>query len=314
MKPDEFEYQQLIYNAIRMGQENDPRTQQSLEGKLGPSDIGFCRQKAALMTRGLKPTDSKSLWAAGVGTAIHKYVGQYLLAAFPSWIIETRKVTATLSRTGAEISGTPDIIVPSANLILDIKTVDGFENVKRYGPSLNHQMQRHLYAMGAVQGGILDGSKQVWVGNVYLDRSGRFAEPYVTIEAMNDSLTEEIESWIEDVIYAVRIGEDANRDIAPAVCERICEFYTVCRGGLPVDESEPITDSNVVQAIDLYVEGRNLEKQGKDMKREAAAVLEGINGSDGRFQVRWVNISETKVEGFMRPASKRLDVRAVRRK
>lgn len=57
-----------------------------------------------------------------------------------------------------------------------------------------------------------------------------------------------------------------------------------------------------------------MEKAGKDMKREAQAVLDGINGSDGRFQVRWVTVSETQVEGFTRPASKRLDVRAVRRK
>lgn len=313
-KPDEFQLQELIDMAIRNGQELDPRTQQANEGRLGPSDIGFCRQKSALMTRGIKPTDSRPMWSAGVGTAIHKYVGQMLLAAFPDWIIESRRVTAKLPMSGAEISGTPDIIVPNQNLVLDIKTVDGFESVKRYGPSLNHRMQRHLYAMGAVNDGILDGSQQVYVGNVYLDRSGREAKPYVTIEAMDDALTEEIDSWVEDVIYAVKQGEDANRDIAPAVCERICNFYTVCRGGLPVDESEPITDTELVNAISMYVDGRDMEKQGKNMKREAQAQLEGVNGSDGRFQVRWVNISESAVAGFTRPASKRLDVRAVRRR
>ncbi len=312
--PDEKEIEELIAMAIRNGQELDPRTQQANEGRLGPSDIGFCRQKAALMTRGIKPTDSKPLWAAGVGTAVHNYVEKFITVAFPSWLIEDHKVTASLPRSGAEISGTPDIIVPNKNLILDIKTVDGFETVKRYGPSLNHRYQRHLYALGAIQERILDGSQQVYVGNVYLDRSGRNPRPFVTIEPMDDSLTEEIDSWVEDVIYAVKMGEDANRDIAPAVCEKICNFYTVCRGGLPVDESEPITDPNIVQAIDLYVEGRTMEKAGKDMKREAQAVLDGINGSDGRFQVRWVTVSETQVEGFTRPASKRLDVRAVRRK
>ena len=312
MIPDEMSLQTLISTAIRNAQEMSPRTQQSNEGRLGPSDIGFCRQKAALMTKGTLPTDSRDLWAAGVGTAIHEWAGAILKKAFPAWLIEDHRVTAVLPRSGAEISGTPDIIVPSMNLILDIKTVDGFESVRRYGPSLNHQMQRHLYAMGALREGLLDPSAQVYVGNVYLDRSGRTATPYVTIEPMSETLTEEADSWIEDVIYAVKNNEDANRDIAPAVCERICNFYMACRGGLPVDESEPITDPEVINGIDMYVEGRDLEKRGKAMKREASSLLEGINGSDGRFQVRWVTISESKVEGFIRPASRRLDVRKVR--
>ena len=307
--------QALITIGIRNGQENSARTQQSRAGKLGPSDFGFCRQKAVLMTKGVAASDAKPMWAAAVGTALHTYIADILGEQFPDWIIEGRghKVTATLPRTGAEVSGTPDYIVPNENLLLDLKTADGLLTVQRQGPSLSHRMQRHLYAMGAIAAGLLDDTKPVFVGNVYVDRSGKDPDPYVTIEEFDPGFTDEIDSWVEDTIYAVRHDEDASRDVAAAVCEKICEFFTVCRGALPAHDSEPITDPTLVGAIDQYVEGRDMEKTGKRLKAEAAAVLDGINGSDGRFQVRWVTTPGSEVPGYFRRESTRIDVRKVRK-
>lgn len=309
----------LIKMGLRSAQENDPRTLQSAAGRLGPSDIGFCKQKAVLMTKGVKATDSKPMWAAAVGTAVHNWTGAALKQMFPDWIIPMPedngkyRVTATLPRTGAQISGTFDTVIPDMNALLDTKTADGFAQIMRYGTSLNHKMQRFLYALGAVDAGILDPDRPILIGNVYLDRSGKNPDPYVLVEEFDPTFIDEVEAWVEDVIYAVRHGEDGEREIAPAVCERICEFYSVCRGSLPSSESEPITDNNLIQAIDMYVEGRNMEKQAKAMKSEAAALLDGINGSDGRFQVRWVETPASEVPGFTRAASRRIDVRAVRR-
>ena len=167
--------------------------------------------------------------------------------------------------------------------------------------------------MGAVDAGLLDGSRQVYVGNAYVDVSrGQGQKVLVKLQPFDDSLTDEIDSWVEDVIYAVKQGEDAERDLPAAVCEKICEFYTVCRGGLPSQESEPFTDPEVVNSIDLYVKGRDMEKEGKQMKKEAAAILTGLNGSDGTWQVRTVVVGEQDVPGFHRNASTRLDVRRAR--
>jgi hypothetical protein len=46
------EIKKLVIDALAAQETNTPRTMQSREGRLGPSDIGFCRQKAALMVRG----------------------------------------------------------------------------------------------------------------------------------------------------------------------------------------------------------------------------------------------------------------------
>ena len=305
----------LVSKALRDYMDGSDRSKQASDGILGPSDIGFCRQKAALVTRGVAPSDPTPKWAAAVGTAIHNYVEAAIKKAHPDWIlgsIDGLTVTATLP-SGATISGHPDIVVPSANAVLDIKTVDGFEWIKREGTSLNHKYQRHLYALGCVQAGIFDESRDVFVGNVYFDRSGREQEPVVVIEPMDHTLTIEIDSWINDVIYAVKNNEDASRDIPSPVCERICSFFTACRGGLETHEGMiNIEDPDLLAAIDMYVEARDMTKMADSMKREAQARLDGINGSTGKYQVRWVDVGATTVQSFEKAGYRRMDIRKVR--
>jgi len=310
------DYAALIAADLRAYDNASERSQQSMNGILGPSDIGFCRQKAALVTKGIDPSDQKKMWAAQVGTAIHNYVEAALKNAHPDWLmgsIDKITVTATLP-DGASISGHPDIIIPSENTILDIKTVDGFEWIRRNGTSDSHKYQRHLYALGAMQNGILDDSKPVYVGNLYFDRSGSEQDPILHIEEYDPDLTAVIESWISDVSYAVMHDEDASRDIAPSVCAQICEFYTACRGNLPVHEGQEFTeDPQIKTAIQMMIEAKEAEARAKRLKSAARPTLVGFNGTDGEYQVRWVEIQPTYVEGFQRAGSMRLDVVPLKR-
>jgi len=311
-----MEYGIAIDAALKAYMDNSSRSMQAAEGRLGPSDIGFCRQKAALMTMGVEPTDSSPKWAAAVGTSIHNYVEAAIKEMFPDWIlgsIDNLRVTAKLP-SGAEISGHPDIVIPNENTVLDIKTVDGFSWIKRNGTSQQHKYQRHLYALGCIKAGIFDPEKPIWVGNVYFDRSGKEQTPLVTIEEIDYTLTDEINSWITDVIYAVENKEDASRDIASAVCEKICSYFTACRGGLEVHEGgEIITDEETLTALEMYVEARETVKEAEQQKKEASARLYGINGSNGTHQVRWVEVSPTTVNSFQKDGYMRLDVRKVRK-
>jgi hypothetical protein len=252
------------------------------------------------------------MWAANVGTAIHAWAADALKAAFPEWIIEDVAVTATLP-SGNTILGHPDIIIPSWNTCLDVKTVDGFAKIKRFGTSPNHKYQRHLYTLGALQAGLLDASQPVYVGNVYLDRSGKEATPYVVIEEMDPLLTDEIDAWVEDVIYAVAHGEDASRDVAAPTCEAIsCEFYTACRGGLPVEENEVIDSPDVRDAVTLFIEARDMKREADKMANAAKAVLTGLNGVVGGWQVRTTVIPESQIAASTRNSYSRLDVVKVR--
>lgn len=309
------DYDIAISAALTAFMDNSARSQQAAAGRLGPSDIGFCRQKAALMTRGIDATDSTPKMAAAMGTAWHNYAEAAIKAMFPKWLlgsIDNIRVTATLP-SGAEISGHPDIVIPDENTVLDIKTVDGFAWIEREGTSQSHRYQRHLYALGCIAAGYFDRTKPVYVGNVYFDRSGKDERVLVKIEELDPTLTDEIDSWVQDVIYAVKHNEDASRDIPAPVCERICDFYTACRGGLPVHEGgELITDSEMLAAVDMYVEARDMVKTGEQMKKEASARLFGVNGTTGKFDIRWVEVQPTTVESFQKAGYSRLDVRKTR--
>lgn len=312
--PTAAEVSEMVRVAIRSYDAKRPRSIQSREGRLGPSDLGFCRAKAALMVRGIAPTDSKSLWPAHVGTAVGEWVEKAIKDTFPHWIVgSVDEVDVTYTMTnGSEVTGRPDIIATDLNAVLDLKTKDGLEVVRRYDDSLNYKFQRHAYLRGAVAAGLLDPTKPLYVGNVYLDRSGKDEQPYVTLEPVDDSLDDQIAGWVDDVIYARLHDEEAERDVASEVCERICEFFTVCRGNLPSQESEVIRDPEVSAALVLYVEATEAEKKAKRDKEAAKSVLDGINGTDGTYQVRWTYINESTVPSFTRAASQRISVTKLR--
>jgi hypothetical protein len=316
MSIDTATLQKVLADAIDEFGRRAPRTLQSKAGIMGPSDLGFCRQKAALMTRGVEQTDDTPINSAQIGTAIHTYLAEAFEWANPdNWLVE-RKVTARFP-SGAEISGTADLIMTDWNAVIDAKTVDGFEWVRREGTSLNHKYQRHTYAMGAIAEGLLDEDKPVYVGNLYIDRSGKEKEPLLIIEEFDPTMTIEIDSWIGDVIYAVQNNEDTSRDIPAPVCEKICEFYTVCRGDLPVEDGgENIDDEMRINAVRMFVDGRDLEKTGAQMKKEAGAILIDTNGVavvDGqRYTVRNTYVNPTTVQAFEKNGYNRIDIRKSR--
>jgi hypothetical protein len=306
------DYGALISAAIRSYSDSSDRSVQSDNGILGPSDIGFCRQKAVLMTRGVAATDSTPIMPAAIGTAIHNYTEAAIKEMFPTWLVgslDKIRVTAVLP-SGAEISGHPDIIIPEDNVLLDLKTKDGLAWAKREGASQSNKYQRHLYVLGAINAGLLDKAKPIYVGNAFLDRSGKEELIITDVAEYDPTLTDEIDGWVTDVIYAVTNKEDASRDLPSAVCEKICSHFTACRGGMQMnDGGEQIDNPELVAAINMYVEGRDMAKEAEQMKKEASAMLYGVNGATNSWQVRWVDIQRSTVESFEKQGYSRLDIR-----
>lgn len=300
----------LVHAAIMQFDAKRPRSIQSREGIIGPSDLGFCRQKTVLTMRGTPQSDSKSIWAAVVGTALGDYVEKSIKDTFPDWLvgsIDGHRVTYT-TRNGDEISGTPDVIVPSMNLLADLKTKDGFEWELRKGSSTSNKYQRHAYTKGAVDAGLLDGSQPVYVANIYIDRSGHIEMPFSEVQVLDDMLDDEITQWIEDVKYAVVNQEDASRDIVAPICAMICEYFTICRGGLPASDSDVYTDPDIVEATHMYVEGREMATEGEKQRKAAAKMLSGLNGIVEGWQVRTTEVDATDVPGFFRRGYSKVEV------
>lgn len=315
------EVAEMIHAGIEAKERANPRSQQSRDGILGPSDIGFCRNKALLTLKQVEPTNERSMWPAQVGTAVGDYIESGLKIAHPEWIIgsiDKVKVTARL-RSGTTITGTPDVIAPDLNGVIDLKSRNGLKLVERAGSSLNEVYQKWLYTKGAVDDGLLDGSKPLWYGNAYVDRSGADPELVVVWEEFDPMLEDAIEQWIADVIYARLHDEEASKDIPAPRCESMCEFFDVCRGGVLPDSDggEVIEDPLLIEAVRMYEEGKTLEAKGKKLKSEAAAALANVSGvapvGDEDFQVRWTYVNPYNVAAREQNGYFKIDVRRLKR-
>lgn len=305
---------ELALSAIKRYDAKRPRSIQSREGLLGPSDMGFCANKAALTTKGVPDSDSKSTWPAMLGTAIGEWCEAGMKEAFPDWIVGTVdqvRVEHTFP-CGAVVGGTPDLIMPSWNAIYDDKTKDGFEWVKREPWSRNHLWQVSTYVLGAIDAGILDPTKPITMGLVFWDRSGEIEQPYVVSRLFDPSVEDEIDYWITEVIDAVKHGTDAEREIPAPLCERICEKFTACRGQLPDADGDLIVDPELIGAMKMYLEGQEMTKEAKRLTSQAKTMLDGVSGIGEGIQVRWTRVNGSTVPSFERTGYDKIDVRRVR--
>lgn len=309
----------VLSTVLTAVMDNTARSEQKDAGQIGFSDLGFCQNKAVLTIRQTPPSDErKQLWKAIVGAALHDYIEKAFGQVWEDWLIEYgrddgNEVLVAKFANGAEVPGTPDIIAPEMNSILELKSKDGFATVKRQGIPRNHRFQTYAGALAAIQRGLIDGSKPVHLYWVYLDRSGEEAEPWVEHEEYDPKVLEEIVEWIDDVIYARTNEEEGAKEIPASVCINICEHFGNCRGSLPVGDPKVITDEAQLNAIEMHLEGKQLEKDGKEMVKAARKHLLGVNGSNGSHQVRTTFIPESDVAATRRASYEKLEVVPVRR-
>lgn len=305
MDPDAQGIADLVYHAIQRATQTTDRALQQAEHRIGMSDLGHCREYARRMITQEPFTDERDKTAAFLGTVIGIGTESALAVEHPDWLFQTEVVTTLPS--GLAILGHPDIIDPKANRLIDLKTKDGLELARREGPTGQQQFQRHGYALGAVQAGLLD-PEGLTVANVYIDRSGAETVPHVDVEPWQPDIGEQIDDWLEDVLYAVKTGEQASRDKPRDWCERWCEFYTGCRLG-DTDVTGVIEDEHAIAAIDMYLEGMGMERDGKRLKDQAKSALVGVAGSTGSHILRWVDIGPSEIPATTRRGYSKIDLR-----
>ena len=300
-----------VYDAIQRASTYSERSQQSAGFQIGVSDLGFCSEKVRRMVAGIPEPVTDKL-AAFLGTAIGDHVERACAAVWPQAIMQPA-VSLTLHGDGGDyqVQGHPDLVLPEG-VVIDFKTTRGLETVRRTGPSRQQQFQRHCYGLGAYEAGLFDehvGVEDVRVANVWLDRAGDDHETYCHMESLSVELVEEAALWLDDVAYAYIHGEEARKEPPIEMCRKACGHYADCRAG-EGDVGGLLTDDTVLAAVDLYRDGIDLEKQGRKLKDQARANLDGINGSTGKFSVRWVTVNGGEVH-YTRDPYQKLDIRPV---
>ncbi len=312
MNAEELELAQFAYAAINAASSGSERSAQANEFRAGISNVGFCQEYLRRMIIQEPESDERDYLAAFLGTAIGDHAEAALTKLDPSLRRGIEVVTRIEGDQGIyQIVGHTDLL--GDRIVIDLKTVAGLEKVRRNGPTQQQLFQRHLYALGAHQAGLLTCPlEDVQTANIWFDRSGAEHEALAHMDTYNPDIIKAAAAWVDDVVYAVRHNEQAQREPAREFCERYCTRYTACRAH-HTDVTGLLTDPDVLAAVDLYKEAGKLESQAKHMRTEAQIELKGIQGSTGEFAVRWVHIPEGDV-AYHRRAFQRLSISKVRGK
>jgi hypothetical protein len=250
--------------------------------------------------------------AAFVGTALGDKAEDAMIATYAEggWTKQA-EVIVKLTVRGFELNipGHPDLYRRSD--LIDFKSKDGLGVVRRTGPSDQERFQRALYAKSLIEQGEMD--ENCWLHNVYLDRSGGDPKPVVWSSKFSWAEVEEAIEWIDSVLYAIQMGEEAERDPSREWCWACCPFAPQCRGMDDSDIEGKIEDPFVLEAVKVYVEAAAEIKLLEKDKRSAASVLGSLDGGvTDSHKFRWIDVNSTDVPAFTRAGYRRLDIRPLR--
>lgn len=312
-----------------------PRTRQQI---IGVSELGTCHEQTRRKLLQLERTDvSKANRAAFIGTAVGDVVEEAVEEHLGGPVWRQIEVGVDLPSGRWHLVGHVDIVLPffrsdadeeARLLVVDVKTKDGYEAIRRDGPTDQNHMQRDLYALGIWQmlqrgeappgvdaDAVAALSRQpvddYLVANAYIDRSGQEPKTLVSAEPFSWEWVYAAETFLDDAVYAAEHGEEASKDKPRNWCESFCEFYSGCRL-LDTDVGGLITNQEAARAVGLYAEGQALEREAKRMKEQAKAQLAGVTGNTATHSVRWITKNATWIEGHMRKESQQIEVRALK--
>lgn len=324
-----------LYGAIQNASNETDRSAQQQANVLGMSNIGHCRQYAALMIKQTEPTDVRDKTAAFIGTVLGQAIEAQMKKEHPNWLFQTEGVFKIPS--GGELATHPDVVVPwegsatkeefIANYearkldpsipkvyvqgVRDLKSKDKLDVIQKYGPNTQQRYQLHGYAASMIDAGVLNGDEPIWLSDIYFDRSGHQHYAYTFGEWYDPTVLENIDDWIHDVKYAVINHQDASRDKAREWCWSWCEYATVCRGN-DTDVEGLIEDPEILSAVQLYAEANATESAAKKLKDQLKAQIPmEVAGSTGTHNVRWVWRNPTEVKAGTRAGYYMLDIRPV---
>lgn len=310
----------LIYDTIQYESNNTDRTLQDKDNRLGISSLGQDRKHALLKIRQVAETDETDSTAAWIGTVLGEAIENALAKKHPTWVFQSEvNFHLDLPEHGMslDLPGHPDIIVPEGTDgipagVYDLKSKAEMESVRKYGQTTQQKFQVHAYAKAAMDAGVLDASKPVWVGDIYYDRAARgglVERPHVIAYEYDPSVLDEIRDWLGDVVYAVVNGEDLPSDMPRDWNEKFSPYASLLAQDTDVEGL--IEDPTIIEAIDLYKEAQAMESKAKHLKNIAQVRLKGVNGSTGQYAVRWVQVNGGEVS-YTREPYQRLSITKVK--
>lgn len=313
------EREQAISDEIRAtitrAMTHSDRSQHSAAKKLGISDLGHCRRHTQFMIDNVPFSDEQNNYQAAFnGTAISDMIEKHLP-------YETQgEVTVTIPmRDGYQLRlvGHPDVLVRKDNgkvtKVWDFKSKSGLDVVRKYGTPQNNIWQVTAYGKALIDAGEAD-PETLELALIYVDRSGDDPQPYVKRWTWSEEDWNAIVDWLDDVIEAMVTNSEAPKDMPrESFCQKWCEYASACWAG-DTDVTGLLDQEQYVTALEAYLEGGRLEREGKALKKSAQSELKGVVGnvptSQGLKSMRWIDVPGGDVS-FTRQPYQRLSITKV---
>ena len=272
----------------------------SQQKDVGWSDLaGGCRAYLGFVYRGEWPTDDTDNWRAISGTAHH------------AWLTEVRRAACQADGTDAVFEGDPEVTVSFMGVpghADEINYTDGVVTDWKF-PALKSArfwsdpavldekfVQPHGYGAAVI------GTKR-WRDAA--KRAGRDPNK-ARVQLLVCPVDGTFDDWmlferdldltvarqaVADYAY-VREASDRDdplpKDKERYWCERFCEFFTACRGGVrsaDVAELEEVLDPEHAAALEAYGLALEAEGEARTAKEHAAALIRGLNGTARGWRV-----------------------------
>jgi len=282
-----------LLDALVQHENARPRSQQI---RLGPSELGYCREYIRNVMVGA-PQQDNSEWptAAVVGTLL----GEHLEETAAEYLGALTQVPVTTSLpNGLLVSGHADMVFPDRNALADAKSKVGLSDIRKEGPSLEHLVQVSIYTLGLVQSGVLREGATAHL--IYADRGGTEQVLYevvldwdrieyfiqVCVDRLADVLDAQEHIDRGDVEWA-----RALRDKTPPFCYSprvMCPFRDLCWEGSEWAPADVIEDDDVIRTVAEFVTTRALYNAADESRRNLRERLRGVSGvtPDG-YSVNW---------------------------
>lgn len=250
-----------ILEAVRVHQNNAPRTQQSDKRILGPSELGGCREYIRASIAGdQKAPATRVKWAAFLGTVTGDAIEDAIRAEMKDAVTQER-VTVTLP-SGIRATGSLDFRI-GRGLIGDLKSKSGLADIMADGPSLKNLIQISAYLVGSIQADIVD--PDAIASLVYFDRSGDEKRMYVFSIDVDDAwyFLEVADKRLAEISEAMAAGVTQSylRDEPESWCFHTqCPFYNACWGSEEYNPTGKIEHPRHVAALKQYDEMRQIKK------------------------------------------------------
>lgn len=278
---------EYLAEVIAQARDWDDVRPRSEQRELGWSGMAGCRSWMGYKIRGDWPTDDEENWRAIAGTALHAWLGAVRLHA-----LGDPDVSFELEVSYGGVTGHADEVDWRRKVVTDYKFPRLASARVWDDPDALDELfiQVHGYAAGVIDTPrwreLHGDDEDITVQMLVCPVDGTFPDWACYSRPFSRQAADDALRRLQQVVADTEAGEDLPRDKPWFFCERFCEYFTACRGGMkPSSRFEEIRDPELAAAIERYGLAGEQAAAADKAKKELLPLIKGLRGTARGWRV-----------------------------